>query len=82
MIWADYLRDLVPFLLPFSPGLRSPTEQAAVRSPTSSREANDGLDLQDLKSLSDLRERQRIRMPEIAREITRRWISDVPSKMV
>ena len=35
-----------------------------------------------LGSGSDLRKRQRIRMPEMARAITRRWISEVPSKMV
>jgi hypothetical protein len=81
MIRAAYIRNLVPFL-PFSAGLRSPTEQAAVRSPTTSREANDGLDHKTLKSLSDLRKRQRIRRPEIAREITKRWISEVPSKVV
>jgi DNA invertase Pin-like site-specific DNA recombinase len=28
------------------------------------------------------RKRQRMRMPEIAREMTRRWISEVPSRMV
>jgi hypothetical protein len=33
-------------------------------------------------SHSDLYVRQRIRIPEIAREITKRWISEVPSKMV
>jgi hypothetical protein len=37
----------------------------------------------DLRAGSDdLRERQRILIPEIARAITKRWISEVPSKMV
>jgi hypothetical protein len=34
------------------------------------------------RGTDDLRERQRMRMPEIAREMTRRWISEVPSKIV
>jgi hypothetical protein len=38
--------------------------------------------LQILEFASDLRKPQRMRMPEMAREMTRRWISLVPSKMV
>lgn len=40
-----------------------------------------GLRPMTLGSVSDLRERQRMRMPEMALAMTRRWTSEVPSKV-
>jgi hypothetical protein len=58
------------------------TEQAAVRSPQPRGSRTTACTYKTLKSAFDLRECQRIRIPEIAREMTSRWISEVPSKMV
>jgi hypothetical protein len=58
------------------------TEPAADRSPHPTGNQTAASLTMTLESAFDLRERQRIRMPEIALAITNLWISLVPSKMV
>jgi hypothetical protein len=65
------------------PNMQQPDEKVLRPRQTAFRVRRDLSDPQTrLQPRRQRRKRQRMRMPEMAREITRRWISDVPSKMV